>query len=145
MPKFKCDILGDFQTLCQGLQEYFTNETFWQRKVTGCGKNRGFQLVLDAQRIQSLLPKSHLTRGFKVFVTIPGVITSKVPFWADPTFRGEHNFYIHGIHVIKVHNLCVSEASFWVQFHCDKSLLFDIFEFLRQNWKILWTKVSNSN
>ena len=70
--------------------------------MTGCGKNRGFQLVLDAQRIQSLLPKNHLTRGFKVFVTIPGVITSKVPFWADPTFRGEHNFYIHGIHVIKV-------------------------------------------
>ena len=92
--KFKCDILGDFQTLCQGLQEYFSNETFWQRKVTGCGKNRGFQLVLDAQRIQSLLPKNHLTRGFKVFVTIPGVITSKVPFWADPTFRGEHNFYL---------------------------------------------------
>ena len=112
--KCKCDILGDFQTLCQGLQEYFSNETFRQRKVTGCGKNRGFQLVLDAQRIQSLLPKNHLTRGFKVFVTIPGVITSKVPFWADPTFRGEHNFYIHGIHVIKVHNLC---ASFFEQFH----------------------------
>ena len=86
---------------------FFFNDKYYQfyisfQKVTGCGKNRGFQLVLDAQRIQSLLPKNHLTRGFKVFVTIPGVITSKVPFWADPTFRGEHNFYIHGIHVIKV-------------------------------------------
>ena len=49
-----------------------------------------------------VVTENHLTRGFKVFVTIPGVITSKVPFWADPTFRGEHNFYIHGIHVIKV-------------------------------------------
>ena len=37
-----------------------------------------------------------------MFVTIPGVVTAKVPFEVDPTYRGEHNFYIHGIHVIKV-------------------------------------------
>ena len=72
------------------------------RKVTGCGKQRGFQLVLDNQKLTSLLPKDHTTKGFRVFVTLPGVVTSKVPFYADPTFEGEHNFYIHGIHVIKV-------------------------------------------
>ena len=70
--------------------------------MTGCGKRRGFQLVVDSQRINSLLPKAHMSKGFKVFVTLPGVVTSKVPFEADPTYRGEHNFYIHGIHVIKV-------------------------------------------
>ena len=40
-----------------------------------------------------------------MFVTIPGVVTAKVPFEVDPTYRGEHNFYIHGIHVIKVNYL----------------------------------------
>ena len=50
----------------------------------------------------SILPKKYLAKGFKVFVTIPGVVTSKVSFLADPTFQGEHNFFIHGIHVVKV-------------------------------------------
>ena len=72
------------------------------RKVTGCGKRNGFQLVVDSQRINSLLPKERLIKGFKVFVTLPGVVTAKVPFEADPSYHGEHNFYIHGIHVIKV-------------------------------------------
>ena len=43
----------------------------------GCGKLRGFQLVIDSQKVNSL-PKSNLPKGFKVFVTIPGVVTSKV-------------------------------------------------------------------
>ena len=72
------------------------------RKVTGCGRNHGFQLVLDSQQIMTLLPREHLTRGFKVFVTMPGVVTSKVPFHIDPAFYGEHNFFLHGIHVIHV-------------------------------------------
>ena len=50
----------------------------------------------------SILPKKYLAKGFKVFVTIPGVVTSKVSFLADPTFQGEHNFFIHGIHAVKV-------------------------------------------
>ena len=72
------------------------------RKVTGCGKHSGFQLVIDSQRMKSLLPTKRFEKGFKVFVTLPGVVTSKVPFEADPTYHGEHNFYIHGIHAIKV-------------------------------------------
>ena len=72
------------------------------RNVTGCGRKRGLQLVLDSQTMASILPKKYLAKGFKVFVTIPGVVTSKVSFLADPTFQGEHNFFIHGIHVVKV-------------------------------------------
>ena len=57
----------------------------------GCGKLRGFQLVIDSQKLNSL-PKSHLPKGFKVFVTIPGVVTCKVPFegcriFQPPTFQ----------------------------------------------------------
>ena len=47
----------------------------------------------------------YLNFQLQVFVTIPGVVTSIVPFLADPTFKGEHNFFIHGIHVIKVRKL----------------------------------------
>ena len=97
-----------FNNADQGLDDVNNHENpensrfFGVRKVRGCGKKRGLQLVLDSQRMSSLIPKEHLTKGFRIFVTLPGVVTSKVPFWADPTFRGEHNFFIHGIHVIKV-------------------------------------------
>ena len=76
------------------------------RKVSGCGRNHGFQLVVDSQQMMTLLPKAHLALGFKVFVTLPGVVTSRVPFHVDPGFFGEHNFFLHGIHVIKVRALC---------------------------------------
>ena len=72
------------------------------RKVTGCGRNHGFQLVVDSQQMMTLFPKAHLALGFKVFVSQPGVVTSRVPFHVDPGFYGEHNFFIHGIHDIKV-------------------------------------------
>ena len=29
------------------------------------------------------------------------MVTSKVPFLVDPTFHGEHTFFLHGIHHIK--------------------------------------------
>ena len=47
------------------------------RKVTGCGRNHGFQLVVDTQQLMTLLPKAHLALGFKVFVSQPGVVTSR--------------------------------------------------------------------
>ena len=71
-------------------------------KVKGCGKSKGLKLVLDSQRLSSMLPKGTRSKGFKVFVTLPGVTTSKVPFLVNPSFKGEHNFFLHGIHVIKV-------------------------------------------
>jgi hypothetical protein len=35
-----------------------------------------------------------------VFITVPGVVTHKVPFIATPDFNGEYNFNIHGLHYI---------------------------------------------
>ena len=80
-------------------------------QVKGCGKSKGLKLVLDSQRLSSMLPKGTQSKGFKVFVTLPGVTTSKVPFLVNPSFKGEHNFYIHGIHVIKVINLLILLAA----------------------------------
>ncbi|CAB4065752.1 ASICN [Lepeophtheirus salmonis] len=40
-------------------------------------------------------------RLFKIFITEPGAVTSKVPFTIDAQLYGEHSFYIHGIHYIK--------------------------------------------
>ncbi len=39
---------------------------FGVRRVSGCGKDSGFQLVIDSQRMSSLFPKDHLAKGFKV-------------------------------------------------------------------------------
>ena len=41
-------------------------------------------------------------KGYKVFITRPGIVTSKIAFHIDPKYRGEHNFYLHGIHVVRV-------------------------------------------
>ena len=43
-----------------------SNRLLYVRNVTGCGKNRGLQLVLDSQKMGLLLPKQYLTKGFKV-------------------------------------------------------------------------------
>ena len=40
------------------------------------------------------------SRGFAVYVTVPGVVTHKVPFIATSAFHGEYNFNIHGLHFI---------------------------------------------
>ena len=74
-------------------------------QVTGCGKKSGLQLILDSQKMQTLLSKGVRKKGYYVFITVPGVVTSKIPFLVDPEFEGEHNFYIHGIHVIGVSSL----------------------------------------
>ena len=72
------------------------------KKVAGCGKNKGFQLIIDTHKMSELNPKDMDVKGYVALVTVPGVVTSKVPFYIDPAFNGEHNFYIHGIHVITV-------------------------------------------
>ena len=41
-----------------------------------------------------------LSTGYKVFITIPGVVTHKVPFNVDPSFYGEYDFLAHGLHYI---------------------------------------------
>ena len=72
------------------------------KKVDGCGKKSGLQLIIDNQKLNSLFPKHMRSKGYFVFITVPGVVTSKIPFYVDPEFDGEHNFYIHGIHVVGV-------------------------------------------
>ena len=77
----------------------------------------------------SILPKKYLAKGFKVFVTIPGVVTSKVSFLADPSFQGEHNFFIHGIHVVKVgytkKKICFDIKKYYMNYQkCDFEFFF---------------------
>ena len=39
-----------------------------------------------------------------VYVTVPGVVTHKVPFVAAPNFHGEFSFNMHGLHYIDASN-----------------------------------------
>ncbi len=78
-----------------------SNPLYEVRKVQGCGKKKGFRIVVDSQRLFSAAKTvTKPGEAFKVFVTVPGVVTHKVPFAVDPTFQGEYSFYIHGIHFI---------------------------------------------
>ena len=79
-------------------------------KVGGCGKDRGLQMILDSQKMFSVMPKEVTKRakGYRVFITLNGVVTSKLPFFVSPEFEGEHNFYLHGIHVIVVRHEVLS-------------------------------------
>jgi hypothetical protein len=46
-------------------------------------------------------PKGHgESPGFMVYITVPGVVTHKVPFTASSDYNGEYNFNIHGLHYI---------------------------------------------
>ena len=75
------------------------------RKVTGCGKDKGLQLVLDANKISRLLPlaeSNQFSSGYNVFVTRPGIVNNPIVFNVDPKFDGMHNFHLHGIHVVRV-------------------------------------------
>ncbi len=77
--------------------------------MAGCGKKKGFQLALDTRQVFTRFDGGGSVKGkkrrnssaFKVFITEPGGVTSKVPFTVDPSFYGEHNFYLHGIHHVK--------------------------------------------
>ena len=88
----------------QGTRLSDTNSDHFRKvkSVTGCGKNSGLQLIIDSQKMNNLFSKNMRSKGYHVFITVPGVVTSKIPFYVDPEFDGEHNFYLHGIHVIGV-------------------------------------------
>lgn len=53
-------------------QSSLAQSGFSIHNVTGCGREHGFQLVIDSHQMMSLLPRERLTKGFKVFVTMPG-------------------------------------------------------------------------
>ena len=72
------------------------------KKVTGCGKKSGLQLIIDSQKMNNLFSENIRSKGYYVFVTVPGVVTSKLPFYVNTEFDGEHNFYLHGIHFVTV-------------------------------------------
>ena len=42
--------------------------------------------------------------GYLVYITVPGVVTHKVPYRVDPSFFGEYNFLLHGLHYITASN-----------------------------------------
>ena len=76
--------------------------TFVCTQVRGCGKDRGLQLILDSQKMLSALPQNTTTVGYRVLITLNGVVTSNLAYHVAPDFDGEHNFYLHGIHYIVV-------------------------------------------
>ena len=58
--------------------------------------------MVDSQKLSYKSKKVHKQKntGYKVFITIPGVVTHKVPFNVDPSFYGEYDFLAHGLHYI---------------------------------------------
>ena len=72
------------------------------RNVKGCGKKSGFQLIIDTQRLTNLIPKHHKSKGYQIHITLPGVMSSDIPYTIKPGEEREHNFVIHGIHKITV-------------------------------------------
>ena len=72
------------------------------KNVKGCGNKSGFQLIIDSQRLTSLLPTYDKSKGYQIHITVPGVTSSEVPYTIEPGQKGEHKFVIHGIHKITV-------------------------------------------
>ena len=71
------------------------------RNVKGCGKKKGLRVAVDSQMMATKpLNKRSKPGKFVVYITVPGVVTHKVPFVVDTQFLGEHNFHLHGIHFI---------------------------------------------
>ena len=59
------------------------NAIFSVQKVPGCGKNKGFRVIVDSQMLAYKSKKSFGERngksgGFRVYITVPGVVTHKV-------------------------------------------------------------------
>ena len=61
-------------------------------------------MILDSQKMLSAISQNATTKakGYRVFITLNGVVTSNLPYYVAPDFDGEHNFYLHGIHYIVV-------------------------------------------
>ena len=81
--------------------DHRAERSFQVRKVKGCGKKKGFTLIVDNHdTFNAYTPGVGRLKGFKVFVTVPGVVTHKVPFPIDVQFNGEYSLLHHGIHYI---------------------------------------------
>ena len=81
------------------------DQVFKVQKVPGCGKSKGFRVVVDSQRLayrskQLFGQYGKSGDGFRVYITVPGVVYHKVPFDINPSFNGEYDFLLHGLHFI---------------------------------------------
>ena len=70
-------------------------------------KYSGLQLIIDNHAMNNLVPKDVQSKGYHVYITTPGVVSSKWHYFVDPEFDGEHNFYMHGLHAIRVRKTCI--------------------------------------
>ena len=93
----------------ESIRSYVTNggdETKSEAKPkirkANVGKYSGLQLIIDNRQIHKLIPRDVRSSGYHVYITTPGVVSSPLSFFVNPEFDGEHNFYIHGIHSIRV-------------------------------------------
>ncbi|XP_059093651.1 uncharacterized protein LOC131888743 [Tigriopus californicus] len=89
-----------FNNFDLGFDDRATNEAVQVRKVQGCGKSKGLRVIIDNHKFATLGSRNTPGSKFQVYVTVPGVVTHKVPFKMDPTYHGEHSIYLHGIHYI---------------------------------------------
>ena len=101
------------------------------RQVAGCGRKSGLRLIIDNHKMENLLQQGEQSDGYYVFITVPGVVSSTLPFPVDPRFEGEHNFYIHGIHVISVSIMNINIYTLQVIIQCV------IYQMLRYTHQIL--------
>ncbi len=84
-----------------GFDPDLTEDAIKVRNVKGCGRKKGLSIIMDRHKLftQPLL-RSSPDKHFVVYITVPGVITHKVPFVVDASYFGEHHFFVHGIHFI---------------------------------------------
>lgn len=99
-----CYTFNNFNLGTSGISDE-DDKIFTVQKVPGCGKSKGFRVVVDSQRLayksKKLYGQSQQEKGgFRVFITVPGVVTHKVPFDIDPSYSGEYDFLLHGLHVV---------------------------------------------
>lgn len=63
--------------------------------MTGVGEQNSLRLNLGLQLAGQAVK-------YRVFISEAGTTTSKVFFDVDPAYPGQHTFFLHGIHYVKV-------------------------------------------
>ena len=63
--------------------------------MTGVGAQNSLRLTLGLQLAGQAVK-------YRVFISEAGTTTSKVFFDVDPAYPGQHTFFLHGIHYVKV-------------------------------------------
>jgi hypothetical protein len=71
------------------------------RKIEGCGKEKGFRLIIDANEMSTRGRHEHGSNGYFIFITNPGSVTQKVHFHIHPSYVGEYFFYMHSTNLVR--------------------------------------------